>query len=131
MDIGAILIGLAIAVAAAVYVMQPLRRRSRLARSLAPSPRQRLEADYRATLDAIRELDFDFQTGKVLEEDYRPLRERYVAQGVALLKEMEQLELQPHPHREAAGTTSDEIEAMVQARRKRRAARAGKVERGG
>lgn len=35
--------------------------------------------------DAILELDFDYQCGKLTQEDYRELRERYVIQAGALL----------------------------------------------
>lgn len=37
-------------------------------------------------LDAIRELDLDFATGKLSEEDYRELRERYKSQAALVLK---------------------------------------------
>ncbi len=37
-------------------------------------------------LDAIRELDLDFATGKLSEEDYQELRERYKSQAALVLK---------------------------------------------
>lgn len=121
MDALALLIGLAIAVIVAVYVLQPLRRKPGSgAATAAPSPRQRLEAEYRTTLAAIRDLDMDFQMGKLVEQDYRALREQFVAQGVAQLQELDRLgalAAAPCLHH-----INDEIEAMVQARRKRRAA---------
>lgn len=117
MDAIALLIGLAVAVIVAVYVSQPLRRKPATA---APSPRQRLEAEYQATLAAIRDLDLDFQMGKLVEPDYRALREQYVAQGVAQLQELDRLGALTAASR--SQHISDQVEAMVQARRKQRAA---------
>lgn len=120
MDAIALLIGLAIAVIVIVYVSQPLRRKPGSgAATAAPSLRQRLEAEYRATLAAIRDLDLDFQMGKLVEPDYRALREQYVAQGVTQLQELDRLgALTAAPRSQHI---SDQVEAMVQARRKQRA----------
>lgn len=106
----ALIVGLGIAAIVAAYVAQPLLRKQRVAGAQAASPRERLEAEYHALLGAMRDLDFDFQTGKLLEEDYAALREQYAARGAALLKELDQLVPSP--------AVSDRIEAMVQARRK-------------
>ena len=115
MDSAAILIGLVITALVIAYVGQPLIRKQRRASSSnGESPREQLEAEYRTTLDAIRDLDFDFQTGKVLAEDYRTLRQRTMAKGTALLKELDQSP--------SAAAISEQIEAMVQARRKSRPA---------
>ncbi len=124
MDITAILIGLALGAAVALYVLQPLvRRQRRVIDPRGETRRETLEAEYRAALDAIRDLDFDFQTGKVLQKDYGVLREKYAAQGAALLKELDQLGGRVRKER-AAGTGADEIEAMIRARRKTAATQA-------
>ncbi len=71
MEIGSVLFGLALAIMAAVLVTDPfLRRQAR--KSRAPGPRAR-ELRHSALL-AIRDLDFDHQTGKVVEEDYQAWR---------------------------------------------------------
>jgi hypothetical protein len=130
MDIAAILIGAALAILAGVYIAQPLLRTRRwVAAAGAESPRESLEAEYHATLDAIRDLDFDFRTGKLLEKDYRALRERYVAEGAGLLKELDQFAARAptgsaRTRRKPAPAATDDIEAMVQARRKSRSPRA-------
>ena len=113
MDIAAILIGVAIAAVVAAYVAEPLIHKTRGAlRDSRPKVRGSKSEEYRAALEAIRDLDFDFQTGKVLKEDYGLLRERYAARGAALLRELDQMS---DPK---ARAVSDEIEARVQARRK-------------
>jgi hypothetical protein len=40
---------------------------------------------------AIRDLDFDYQTNKVSEEDYGPQRHQLVAQGVEILQQLDNL----------------------------------------
>ena len=133
MDSVAILLGLAIAALVAAYGAQPLmgktgRRRSEGGgrQSEVESRKAALESEYRAALEAIRDLDFDFQTGKVLEQDYGPLREKYAAQGAALLQELDQMGGAAEPaararrkQRRAAISASGDIEAMIQSRRKR------------
>jgi hypothetical protein len=116
MNLAAIIIGVAIAVAVAAYVAEPLIRGQRDRKHQTSNINYQgadLELEYRATLEAIRELDFDFQTGKIVEEDYQLLRERYVLQGAALLQKLDQLGA-----RRASETISDQIEALVLARRK-------------
>ncbi len=64
----------------------------------------RLQSEHEALLIAIRDLDFDYQTGKLTEEDYRAQRESLVQRGVDLLKQIDARE-------------SDLIENAVQAQR--------------
>ncbi|MBN1887687.1 MAG: zinc ribbon domain-containing protein [Thermoflexales bacterium] len=131
MNLAAIIIGLAITVAVAAYVAEPLVRgrrseiRDQRSKIRDPHGASEIETSYRTTLEAIRELDFDFQTGKIVEEDYRTLRERYVSQGAALLQRLDQLDSSaPEAARQrrapapSGETVSDQIEALVMARRK-------------
>jgi len=39
----------------------------------------------------IRELDADYETGKVNDHDYQALRKQYVAEGVSVLKQLDTL----------------------------------------
>jgi flagellar basal body-associated protein FliL len=49
-----------------------------------------------AAIEALRELEFDFQTGKLAREDYLPLRDRYAREAVAARDELgEPLEHRP------------------------------------
>lgn len=50
-----------------------------------------LEQQRDAALNELRALDFDFQTGKLLEEDYRPQRAALIAQGASILQQIDQV----------------------------------------
>ena len=41
---------------------------------------------------ALRELDFDYETGKLSAEDYKDLRDKYQTEAVRILKELEIVE---------------------------------------
>lgn len=74
----ALVFGLLMLAAAAMFVLQPLR-----ARAHATSPREATIPDaheaHAAALNALRDLDFDYRTGKVGEDDYRGLRTQLMA----------------------------------------------------
>ena len=62
--------------------------------SLGDAARKQREQDelvtsYERIVNAIRDLDEDFNTGKLHREDYDPERERWVARGVTLLQQLE------------------------------------------
>ena len=126
MDIVVALVGLAIAVILVVYIAQPLIIKTRVKIATQESPRDKLLVERDALYATIRDLDLDFQTGKLVEADYRAVREKYTARGVEILKELDalgadrRLRLKPETadrsRRQAAAI--DEIEAAVQARRK-------------
>jgi len=117
MDAGAILLALALLIIVAAFIMRPLvqgHAPSRNGGVRAESKREVLLRQRDLIYAAIRELDFDFRLGKVSDEDYRPQRERLVAQGVETLKQLDAL---PSAR---AGRVEDEIEAEVRRRRSRR-----------
>lgn len=76
--------GLALAVMAGVLVADPFRRRGIFRRA---SGGRSASERRRSTLLAIRDLDFDFQTGKVMEEDYQIWRARLLEQAARWLAE--------------------------------------------
>jgi len=97
-----------LAVAALVL---PLIRRPR---SLAPvgvaaAAEDEAVAEREAALDALRELDFDHAVGKLAEEDYRALRDRYERRALALLRATD-------PERAAAVEAADPPSEGVPAR---------------
>jgi hypothetical protein len=51
-----------------------------------------LRSEHEAILIAIRDLDFDYQTGKFTEEDYRTQRETLVQRGVETLRRIDERE---------------------------------------
>jgi ribosomal protein L40E len=78
----ALLIGTALAVASLCYVLYPLYRTdvAPLVRSV-PSARRQSPA-----VEALRELEFDRQTGKISDTDYDSLKSRYTSQALAAMR---------------------------------------------
>jgi hypothetical protein len=92
MDIGAILVGLGLLVIVAAFVARPLFDRGSRngdVYRLNGDPAAQLSHQRDAIYALIRELDGDFETGKVTEQDYRVSRERYVADAAAILKQLD------------------------------------------
>lgn len=80
----ALLIGTALAVGSLCFVLYPLFRDDvavvLLPRASAVSRRQS------PAVDALRELEFDRQTGKISDSDYEPLKARYTEQALAVMR---------------------------------------------
>jgi hypothetical protein len=76
----ALLIGTLLAVASLCYVLYPLLRPG----PAAPLPLPPLPAGAATAtaVDALRELEFDRQTGKISDTDYGSLKARYTAEAV-------------------------------------------------
>ncbi|MEX2109545.1 MAG: hypothetical protein WD802_02980 [Gemmatimonadaceae bacterium] len=84
----ALLIGTALAVASLCYVLYPLLR-SDLAVAK-PSPKRPIPSPRQGyAVDALRELEFDRQTGKISDSDYATLKTRYTEQAVAVMRAAE------------------------------------------
>lgn len=109
MDIGAILLLLAMVIVVAGFILKPFREGGpdiweedlRLSE---------LQAERERVLGALVELDFDNELGKVPEEIYAPQRKALLAQGAAVMQLLEE----EYPD-QARG---DAIEAQIEARRK-------------
>lgn len=95
MSVGTVLMGLAIAVLAGAYVVRPLL----VGRHLAPGQtgRERLLAERDGLYTAIRDLDFDHQTGRVDEDAYRALRAALTAQAADVLRRLDALSEEGEP----------------------------------
>ncbi len=111
MTVGSVLLGVALALLVGAFAASPFfyngRRRTTSPESPAPdSP----DLAKQGALAALRDLDFDFRTGKVTEDDYAPLRQRLVAEAGQALQAAE-MAAKPSPELDA------EIEAAVHARR--------------
>ena len=78
----ALLIGTALAVASLCFVLYPLFRAdiSVAKRSAGTQPRPTF------AVDALRELEFDRETGKISDSDYEPLKARYTEQALAVMR---------------------------------------------
>ena len=79
----ALLVGTALAVASLLYVLYPLFRAEI---AVAPRPRGHAKRRQSAAVDALRELEFDRQTGKISDDDYEPLKARYTEQALAVMR---------------------------------------------
>lgn len=79
----ALIVGTALAVASLCYVLYPLFRADGAVVSRARdvyAPRQS------PAIDALRELEFDRQTGKISDADYEPMKARYTEQALAVMR---------------------------------------------
>jgi hypothetical protein len=102
--VAAVVVGLA----ALLLVMQPLLRRDRPPASQ-PEPLDPEETPRGVALAALKEIDFDRETGKLSESDYQLLKAKYT--GVALEA------LRAEEHRAGADPAEALIAARVQALR--------------
>ena len=79
----ALLVGTALAVTSLLYVLYPLFRAE-------PAPVMRGPAAKRVqsntAVDALRELEFDRQTGKISASDYETSKARYTEQALVVMR---------------------------------------------
>ncbi len=54
-----------------------------------PSALAQLQAQHESILIAVRDLDFDYQTGKLTEDEYLAQRESLMQRGVDILKQID------------------------------------------
>ncbi len=123
MELSALLIGIVILAGVVFFVSRPLLHAKRQAKAGATDASS-LEAQREELYTQIKELDMDHATGKVNDEDYAPMRAALVAQAAAVLKQIDGVETTPATT-PAAGQT-DDVEALIAARRKPRSAAAAK-----
>lgn len=92
MDLGAILILLALLIAVGLFLAAPLMRGAR-PRPLDEAPEvSSLLAERDRVINALQELDFDYKLGKVPEAAYPAQRTELLQRGAAILKELDQLQ---------------------------------------
>lgn len=108
MDIGSLLLGLALLLVVAFLVARPLLDKTgAVDRDLGPVDRLLFERE--RVLTALRDLDFDHAMGKTLDDDYVDQREQLLAQGAAVLKQLDSL----GPDQAPAPAVDDEIEQAI------------------
>ena len=103
METSSILIGLLLFTGSIAYVVLPFRQNRRKTVTTSKGPTQQV-GKREVVLAALRDLDFDFKTGKVNGEDYQPVRNQLIAEAAQYL-EKEQKE-------------AERLEALIQSRRK-------------
>jgi len=79
----------AVAVLAALYVLLPAFHKAPIRTA---DPRTSLELARDAALRAIKDLDLDWATGKMSEDDYRDLRATQEAETAAIMRQLAALE---------------------------------------
>jgi hypothetical protein len=112
MDIGSILIGLALAIAVAAYVIRPLIVGGGELITEVDHRLSELQAERDRVLSRIQELDMDFAMGKILEEHYRSQRNELMRYGAEVLKELDERAGLDATPREPV-RLDDEIESAV------------------
>ena len=95
MSIPGLIIALILSLIALAIVARPLllpRRREPEQAERRRHQGLRLETYYLRLLSNIRDLDEDFATGKISDNDYRAEREIWVGRGIRLLRALDELE---------------------------------------
>lgn len=114
MELGALFLVLAVGLAVSLFVSQPfLQRRARKITAEAHEI-SALMAERDRVINALQELDFDFNLKKIPAEDYPVQRSELLQKGAAILKQLDTLTPNSHPNGKA---TADRIESAVAARR--------------
>ena len=148
MDLGAILLLIALLIAVGLYLASPLLGHPRRPVAEETLEASSLLAERDRVIAALQELDFDFKLGKVPPEDYPAQRTSLLQRGADVLRQLDSLllahtvpggQLDPNARIEQAaaagradgaaadrGLADDSIESMLAARRAvRRAKSAG------
>lgn len=112
MDIGSILLLLALCILVMLFIARPLLEPKRSVIITTEHDLSHWLAERDRALNALQELDFDYALGKIPEEDYPATRAWLVQSGTEILRKLD--ELQPN---EAAGSNIDRIEAAIASRR--------------
>ena len=116
MEIGAILLVLALLVGAGFFVLTPfLEPRRSMALSASDQELSTLMAERDRLINALQDLDFDYKLGKIPAEAYPGQREELLKRGADVLRRIDALSgpLEGDTDREAEAR----IEAVVAARR--------------
>ncbi len=94
-------IALLITVATFAFIVYPLlKRRLPQEGSAEDGKLQELSSKRDTAYSMLKELEFDFQSGILTEEDYRDLEARYKRKAISVLKGMDDLEKGSQPEAE-------------------------------
>ena len=92
MDIGSLLLILAVLVPVVLYIARPLMERSATEVTAEEHQYSALLAERDRILNAIQELDFDHTLGKIPEEDYPAQRAILMRDGADILRQIDHYE---------------------------------------
>jgi hypothetical protein len=125
MESQTLILGLVIVALSLLFVAWPFiiprRDKSAPANGKLNGELERLLVEREAMYAAIRDLDFDFETGKLTDEDHQQQRAAWVARGVDILKALDALQQQVGergavavPER-AVPAGDDDLDAQIEA----------------
>jgi hypothetical protein len=112
MDIGSILILLALLLLVGIYIARPILEHKGKTVSVEEHELSVLLAERDRTLNALQELDFDYTLGKIPEEDYPAQRARMLQYGADILRKLDAYTPQP-----VSDTAEERLEQAIIARR--------------
>lgn len=102
-----IFVALVLTVLTFAFIVYPLfKQRLRSVASVEDEKLQELYSKKSTTYSMLKELEFDFQSGILTDEDYRSLETRYKGKAISTLRDIDNLEKAPE--------MEDEIEKQVQ-----------------
>jgi hypothetical protein len=90
MDLGSILLGLAVLILVGVFVLRPVLQPSPSGPPTGSRHLSELQAERDRILDLLRDMDLDSTMGKLLPEDYRVQREALAMRGAAVLRQIDE-----------------------------------------
>lgn len=103
-----LLLGTVLALGALAFVLVPLFRETPMVVDAAPALDPQESTPQQRAIDALREVEFDRETGKLSEHDYTAMKAAYTREALAAIRSEEA----------AKGPVSDdELEAMIRAHR--------------
>jgi hypothetical protein len=112
MDIGSILVILALTIITVVFIGRPLFERRGVAVTREDRKLSALQAERDRILAAIEELEMDFAMGKISEQPFRTRRAALVGEGARVLRSIDSVVGERDQEREASDLDA-EIEAAV------------------
>lgn len=144
MDLGSILLILAVMLLCAVFLYAPFQKhKTEEEKWITTSKRQIIEqsrsillAEHDRLILALRDLDFDHKLGKIPSEEYPYQREKLINAGATVLRQLDELKtksLEKEPEFDknivAAShqitTTDDDLEALIESHRGARQVKSG------
>lgn len=115
MDLGFILLALALIGAVLFVVLQPFLEPQKKNQSRSTQAADELAAEREGILNTVRDLDFDHSTGKLTDEEHAAQRAQLIARGAEVLKQLEALSV---PVEDEGADDEAAIEHAIAARRK-------------
>ncbi|MEE9583175.1 MAG: c-type cytochrome biogenesis protein CcmI [Dehalococcoidales bacterium] len=108
-----IFIALLITVLTFAFVVYPLiRRRPPQAGSAEDGKLGELYSKRDTTYSMLKELEFDFQSGILTEEDYRELEAKYENQALSVLKDIDDLKKGSQPEAEVEAAIERQVQQL-------------------